>query len=107
MKPWGCLLQASRERGVGCRRKARGERCRRCCSAGRAAGACGANATTSAAPTWPDGWVEVVVPIESVDHAAREMLRLGPEAEALAPPALRRALQEMAQRMAAVYAAPA
>ena len=51
-----------------------------------------------------DGRVEVVVPIESVEHAAIDFLRLGPEAEVLAPPELRTAMSATARRLAALYA---
>jgi predicted DNA-binding transcriptional regulator YafY len=66
-----------------------------------------AAAHDSAMPCWPDGWVEVDVPIESVEHAAHEMLRLGTEAEVLSPPALRAALGRSARQLAAAYAASA
>lgn len=46
-----------------------------------------------------EGWIEVEVPIESVAHAAREMLRLGDQAEVLAPAALRDALRDTALAM--------
>lgn len=50
-----------------------------------------------------DGWTEVTVPIESVEHAATDFLRLGPEAEVLAPPALREAMRGVAGRLAEIY----
>jgi predicted DNA-binding transcriptional regulator YafY len=50
-----------------------------------------------------NGWVTVTVPIESIDHAAREMLRLGAEAEVLEPGALRERMARMAQQMLALY----
>ena len=50
-----------------------------------------------------DGWVELSVPIESVDHAAWDFLRLGPEAEVMAPPELRTAVAALTARMAARY----
>jgi predicted DNA-binding transcriptional regulator YafY len=53
------------------------------------------------------GWREVTVPIESTDDAAREMLKLGAEAEILEPAPLRAAMRDVAERMSAVYAAPA
>jgi predicted DNA-binding transcriptional regulator YafY len=56
-------------------------------------------AEDSAEPTDRDGWVLVRVPIESVAHAARELLRLGDQAEVLEPAALRQALRETAHRM--------
>ena len=65
-----------------------------------------AAARDSAEPCWPAGWVEVAVPIESVAHAAREMLVLGDQAQVLSPSALREALCGTAQRMAALHAAP-
>ena len=51
-----------------------------------------------------EGCVEVEVPIESVDHASHQMLRLGTEAEVLSPPELRAALYQAAQQLAATYA---
>lgn len=50
-----------------------------------------------------DHWIEVTVPIESVAHAATDFLRLGPEAEVLAPAALREAMRAAAGRLAQVY----
>lgn len=56
-------------------------------------------AEDSARPCEAAGWVEVEVPIESVAHAAREMLRLGDHAEVLQPAALRSALRDTAMAM--------
>jgi len=55
--------------------------------------------------TPPDarGWRTVTVPIESVEHAAREMLRLGADAVVVEPRALRDALQARAREMLAGY----
>jgi predicted DNA-binding transcriptional regulator YafY len=53
----------------------------------------------------PTGWREVTVPIESVDDAARDMLKLGAEAEILEPAPLRDAMRDVAVRMAAIYVA--
>jgi predicted DNA-binding transcriptional regulator YafY len=58
----------------------------------------------AAAKPEADGRVEVVVPIESVEHAATDFLRLGPEAEVLAPPELRAAMAATARRLAALHA---
>lgn len=52
----------------------------------------------------PDGWAEIVVPIESVEHASVDFLRLGAEAEVLAPPDLRAAMAAVARRTSALYA---
>jgi len=49
------------------------------------------------------GWRRVTVPIESAQHAAREMLRLGDEAVVLEPVALRDALRATAAQMLAAY----
>ena len=46
----------------------------------------------------PDEWRQVRIPIESVEHAADQLLRLGAELQVLEPVALRR-------RMAATIAA--
>lgn len=56
-------------------------------------------AEDSAEPSTLEGWVQVRVPIESVAHAAREMPRLGDQAEVLEPAALRQALREAAHRI--------
>jgi len=62
-------------------------------------------ALDSAEPCDSDGWIEVTVPIESVSHAAGEMLRLGEEAEVLEPAALRQRLLATAQEMCRRYGA--
>ncbi|MFJ6134999.1 helix-turn-helix transcriptional regulator [Kitasatospora sp. NPDC092286] len=53
----------------------------------------------------PDGhgWVTVRLPVESLEVAYDELLRLGPEAEVLEPPPLRRRLAQAAARTAALY----
>jgi len=52
----------------------------------------------------PDGWTRAVLPIESIDHACRGYLALGPEVEVLAPPQLRTKLAAAARATAALYA---
>ncbi|HJV62704.1 MAG TPA: YafY family protein [Albitalea sp.] len=64
-------------------------------------------AKASAGPADEQGWVEVRVPIESVEHAAGQFLRLGIDAVVLAPAALRRALRDTVRRIEALYAPPA
>lgn len=51
----------------------------------------------------PDGWRELVVPIESVQHACWDLLRLGPEAQVLEPPELARAVRDTLTRWQALY----
>ncbi|WP_329066806.1 helix-turn-helix transcriptional regulator [Amycolatopsis sp. NBC_01480] len=51
----------------------------------------------------PGGWVRVVVPIESVDHAARGFLGLGEGAEVVSPPELRDRMAGIVETLAAVY----
>ena len=53
-----------------------------------------------------DGRVRATVPAESPDVAFEQLLRLGPEAEVLAPAALRARLAEATARMAAQYTRP-
>ena len=50
------------------------------------------------------GWLRVSVPIESVAHAAGQLINLGADAEVLAPPALRAELRRTARRLVALYA---
>lgn len=54
----------------------------------------------------PDGWIQVRVPIESVEIAVAQLLRFGPEAEVLAPAELRRRMAEAALAMARIYGEP-
>ena len=62
-----------------------------------------AAAQHSAALCDAEAWIEVTVPIESVAHAAREMLALGAEAQVLSPTALCRALRDTALQMVALH----
>jgi predicted DNA-binding transcriptional regulator YafY len=62
----------------------------------RAAGA-------TAGPPDAAGWRRATIPIESVGHAATELLRLGAGAEVLSPPALRRRLADTAAALARTY----
>ncbi|GAB1333329.1 helix-turn-helix transcriptional regulator [Streptomyces sennicomposti] len=50
-----------------------------------------------------DGWTEARVPIESIDHAHREFLRLGADVEILAPAELRNRIAETARTLATRY----
>ncbi|RYF65550.1 MAG: WYL domain-containing protein [Comamonadaceae bacterium] len=50
-----------------------------------------------------DGRVAVTVPIESVEHACGQLLRLSPQVEVLRPAALRRALVERVRSTATLY----
>lgn len=50
------------------------------------------------------GWQRVTIPIESIEHAAGQLLRLGPEAQVLKPAALRRQAAQTIAAMAALYA---
>jgi predicted DNA-binding transcriptional regulator YafY len=50
-----------------------------------------------------DGWMRVTVPIESVEDAGRELLRLGAEAEVLEPAELREVLTGATKRLVAIY----
>ena len=50
-----------------------------------------------------DGRVAVTVPIESVEHACGQLMRLSPQVEVLRPAALRRALVERVRATAQLY----
>ena len=62
-------------------------------------------AAAAGTPSRPDadGWMRVTIPIESVNDAARELLKLGAEAEVLDPAELRDLLKDTAKRLAAMY----
>ncbi len=53
----------------------------------------------------PRGWLRVNIPIESVEHAAQQLLRLGADARVLEPRALRERVARTAMRIVARYAA--
>ncbi len=61
--------------------------------------------TAAASASAPDGrgWVGVVVPIESVEVAAAQLLGFGAEAEVLGPPELRRRLADAGRALAELY----
>jgi predicted DNA-binding transcriptional regulator YafY len=63
-------------------------------------------AQNSAGQPGPDGRVQVVIPIESVRHAAGMLLRLGAEAEVLAPAELRALIAETIAVLADTYRYP-
>jgi predicted DNA-binding transcriptional regulator YafY len=60
----------------------------------------------SASPPGADGWVRAVLPIESLQHAERALLRLGPDVEVLAPPDLRDRMLASAEALVRLYQAP-
>lgn len=57
---------------------------------------------TSTAPD-EDGWVTAVVPIESLDHAQTEFMKLGALVEVLKPYELRERLEATARELAGLY----
>jgi len=61
-------------------------------------------AEASAGQPDEEGWRRVTIPIESIPHAAAQVLRLGAQAEVLKPAALRRALLERVEAVKALYA---
>ncbi|MCG5217290.1 WYL domain-containing protein [Streptosporangium soli] len=63
-------------------------------------------AQSTAGPPDTDGRIEVTIPIESVDHAAEVLLRLGAEAEILTPADLRQRITEIVTALAATYSMP-
>jgi predicted DNA-binding transcriptional regulator YafY len=55
-------------------------------------------------PPDADGWMRVEVPIEGLDHATGQMVRLGAEAIVLEPADLRERVAAVGRRMAELYA---
>lgn len=62
-----------------------------------------AQAVAAAGPCDRDGWHEVTIPVESIEVAVGELLRIGPDVEALRPPELRKALRAAVSALDAVY----
>ncbi|MEK8033040.1 WYL domain-containing protein [Ideonella sp. DXS29W] len=56
-------------------------------------------------PAADDERVELRIPIESIDHATGQLLRLAPDVEVLGPPALRRSTLERVKQLVALYEA--
>jgi predicted DNA-binding transcriptional regulator YafY len=52
-----------------------------------------------------DGWIETVIPIESVNHALVDLLRLGADVEVMGPRELRRRMVESSRALMKMYAA--
>ena len=50
-----------------------------------------------------DGWSRVTIPIESIEYAAIELLRLGSEGEVLKPKQLRERMANTAHALAQIY----
>lgn len=65
-----------------------------------------ARAAAGVAAPEPGGRVELRIPIESIAHAAGQLLRLCPEVEAIGPPELRQAIRARIATAAQAYAAP-
>lgn len=65
-----------------------------------------ASAERGAGAADAEGWREADLPVESGDHAVRELLRLGAHVQVLAPADLRAALAAEATRIAALHADP-
>ena len=62
-----------------------------------------ATAVAATGTATADGWTLATVPIESVDHAHDELLRLGADVEVLSPPALRARLTATVRALAERY----
>lgn len=62
-----------------------------------------ARAVTADVPEDGEGWIRATVPIESVDHAHAEFLRLGSDIEVLAPPELRERIARTVAELAGIY----
>jgi predicted DNA-binding transcriptional regulator YafY len=57
----------------------------------------------TATPPDPDGWTRVTIPIESVEQALTECLKLGADAEILAPAELREHIAETLDALTRIY----
>src|SRR5215470_11162842 len=59
----------------------------------------------TASPPDQDGWVRAVVPIESIENAKSEFLRLGADVEIIEPAELRAQISVVTRSLAAIYLA--
>lgn len=62
-----------------------------------------AQAVAAAQPVDPHGWQQLQIPIESTEIAAAELMRLGPDVQALGPPELLSALRQRLADLQASY----
>ena len=62
-----------------------------------------AQAVAAAGPANREGWCVLEIPVESVPAAVGDLLRLGPDVQALGPPPLRKAMREAVAALVAVY----
>ncbi|MEV4251990.1 YafY family protein [Spirillospora sp. NPDC049652] len=60
-------------------------------------------ARETARPAGEDGWVEVVVPVESAERGVHDLLRLGNDAEVVGPPELRARVADTVAALARRY----
>jgi predicted DNA-binding transcriptional regulator YafY len=60
----------------------------------------------TATPPDPDGWTRVTIPIESVEQALPELLKLGADAEILAPAELREHINKTLDGLIRIYRRP-
>jgi predicted DNA-binding transcriptional regulator YafY len=58
---------------------------------------------SAAAAADADGWLRVVIPIESIGHATGQLLALGSDVKVLAPPELRDRVRDTARAVADAY----
>lgn len=72
----------------------------------RETSAAAAEAVDSDGAPEASGWISATIPIESVDYASLQLLRLGAEVEILAPRELRRAIGLEAAKIARMHATP-
>jgi predicted DNA-binding transcriptional regulator YafY len=61
-------------------------------------------ARESACPPDTDGWVRATIPIESIEHACADLLRLRTGVEVLGPPELRARMTQIVRTLAQTYA---
>jgi predicted DNA-binding transcriptional regulator YafY len=60
-------------------------------------------AATSADAADNEGWVRAEIPIESIEHAAGQLLRLGTDVEVIGPPELRERIAQIVTALGRIY----
>lgn len=60
-------------------------------------------AAETAGPADATGWIRLTIPVEALDQASSDLIRLGDDVEVVRPPELRRAIIDLTERIRRLY----